>query len=146
MAIAGEEGDSLIHTETEIDNAARNFPGAPNRPNATEAEIYRQASEIADARYLHFATHNYFEPGVDASFYLAYGRGDHQNGRITSQEIVTKLRNHAELTVLSSCETAQANDNYRGEAMTPLDPKKDGQYTSGILSGVSVPTENHFPI
>jgi CHAT domain-containing protein len=131
----GEEGDSLIHTETEIDNSARNFPGAPNRPNATEAEIYRHSSEIVDTRYLHFATHNYFEPGVDASFYLAFGRGDDQNGRITSQEIVTKLRNHAELTVLSSCETAQANDNYRGESMTPLDPKKNGQYSSGILSG-----------
>jgi CHAT domain-containing protein len=131
---SGEERNGLIHTDTEIENAARFFSRNPHVGNSTEAEIYRHSEQIANARYLHFATHNYFEPGKDASFYLAFGRAENQNGRLTSQEIVTKLRNRAELTVLSSCETAQANDNYGGSAMTPMDPKRNGEYTSGILS------------
>jgi CHAT domain-containing protein len=130
----GEERNRLIHTDTEIDNAARYFSRNPSIDNSTEAEIYRHCEQIANARYLHFATHNYSEPGIDASFYLAFGRDENQDGRLTSQEIITKLRNRAELTVLSSCETAQANDNYPGAAMTPMDPKSDGQYTSGIVS------------
>jgi CHAT domain-containing protein len=131
---SGEERNRLIHTDTEIDNAARYFPGNLHVGNSTEAEIYGHGEQIANARYLHFATHNYFEPGIDASFYLAFGRSEDQNGRLTSQEIITKLRNRAELTVLSSCETAQANDNYGGSAMTPMDPKRNGEYTSGIIS------------
>lgn len=129
----GEEGDSLIHTETEILNAARHFLRSPNRPNASEADIYRKSDEIANSRYLHFATHNYFKKGVDASFYLAFGNTDGQDGHLTSQEIITGLRNRSQLTVLSSCETAQANDNYPGGAVTPLDPDNK-QCTRRIIS------------
>lgn len=131
---AGEEADSLIHTETEIKNAARNFLRSPKHPNATEAEIYRESGDVANSRYLHFATHNYFKEGVDASFYLAFGNGEGQDGHLTSQEIITQLRNRAELTVLSSCETAQANDNYQGAAATPLDTK-NSQCRRFIVSG-----------
>jgi CHAT domain-containing protein len=132
---AGSEGDELIHTETEIENAARSFTrNIPNKPNATEAEIYRQAEKIADARFLHFATHNYSVPGVDGSFYLTFGKGEGENGRLTSQEIVSKLRNRAEVTVLSSCETAPADDNYTMGQITPLDPQKDGSYRTATIS------------
>jgi CHAT domain-containing protein len=131
---SGEESNSLIHTETEIANAARNFKNAPNVPNATEDDIYNHSAEITDARFLHFATHNYFEPGVDASFYLVFGPRGQKSGHLTSQKIVANLRNRSELTVLSSCETAQANDNYRMGTVTPLDPQKDGAYSRGILS------------
>ncbi len=121
----GEEGDSLIHTETEIENAARHFSLAPNKPNASEADIYQGASDIQNSRYLHFATHNYYKEGVDASFYLAFGKAQGHDGHLTSEEIITRLRNRSELTVLSSCETAQANDNYAGGAITPLDPSNE---------------------
>lgn len=130
---AGEEKDSLIHTETEIENAARYFPHAPNRPNASEADIYRWSSEIANSRYLHFATHNYFKEGVDASFYLAFGNAEGHDGHLTSQEIITRLRNRSELTVLSSCETVQAKDNYPGGAITQLDTGNE-RCNSGIVS------------
>jgi CHAT domain-containing protein len=130
---AGEEADSLTHTETEIENAARNFSRAPNLPNASEADIYRRSTEIANSRYLHFATHNYFTEGVDASFYLSFGNDSGQDGHLTSQEIISGLRNRSELTVLSSCETAQANDNYPGGALTSTDPGHS-QCAAGILS------------
>lgn len=130
---AGEEADRLIHTETEIENSARNFSRAPNLPNASEADIYRQSSEIANSKYLHFATHNYFKTGVDASFYLAFGHDADHDGHLTSQEIIIGLRNRSELTVLSSCETAQANDNYPGGAVTSTDPDKS-QCGAGIIS------------
>lgn len=131
---SGKEANSLIHTETEIVNSARYFPNSPNVPDATEGDIYQHSSDIANARFLHFATHNYFEPGVDASFYLAFGSGGRLNGHLTSEKIVTSLRNRAELTVLSSCETAQANDNYKMGTVTPLDPKENGEYVQGIFS------------
>lgn len=132
---AGSEGDELIHTETEIENAARNFPRNVKEPNATEAEIYSHAPEIANARYLHFATHNYLVKGVDASFFLAFGKDEGGNGRLTSQEIVTRLHNRAELTVLSSCETAPAKDNYFMGQITPMDPQNDGgRYRAAAIS------------
>jgi CHAT domain-containing protein len=130
----GEGADTLIHTETEILNAARNFTKAPNVPNATEDDIYQHSTEITNAKFLHFATHNYFEPGVDASFYLMFGSRGQQNGHLTSEKIVSKLRNHSDLTVLSSCETAQANDNYRMGTVTPLDLQKDGSFVRYIFS------------
>jgi CHAT domain-containing protein len=129
----GEEGDSLIHTETEIENAARHFTIAPTKPNAAEADIYRRASEIQNAKYLHFATHNYSRKGIDASFYLAFGNGENNDGHLTSHEIITRLRNRADLAVLSSCETAQANDNYQGQAVTRVDPQSE-QCLAGILT------------
>jgi CHAT domain-containing protein len=131
---AGSAGAELIHTETEIENAARSLSRNINKFNATEAEIYRQAAKIADAHFLHFATHNYSVPGVDGSFYLAFGEGENENGRLTSQEVMSKLRNRAELTVLSSCETAPANDNYAMGQITPLDPQKDGSYRTATIS------------
>lgn len=130
----GEDGDSLIHTEGEIENAARNFSRAPNHPNASESDIYRWSTEISDSRYLHFATHNYFKQGVDASFYLAFGKAPDHDGHLTSEEIINRLRNRSELTVLSSCETAQAIDNYPGGASTPLDSHNE-QCRRHILSG-----------
>jgi CHAT domain-containing protein len=133
---AGSEGDSLIHTETEIDNASRSMPKSFAEPNATEFKIYKRAIEIANARYLHFATHNYLVEGVDASFYLAFGGGEGEDGHLTSQEIITRLRNNADLTVLSSCETAPANDTYTIGQITPLDPQNSRNgYSRGILSG-----------
>ena len=134
FGFSGKESNNLIHTETEIVNSVRYFPSCPSVPNATEEEIYRHSADIADARFLHFATHNYFEPGVDASFYLAFGSDGPFNGHLTSEKIVTRLRNHSELTVLSSCETAQANDNYRMGTATPLDPQKNGGYVQEIFS------------
>jgi CHAT domain-containing protein len=130
----GEDEDSLIHTEPEIENAARNFSRAPNYPNASESDIYRCSTEISDSRYLHFATHNYFKEGVDASFYLAFGKATDQDGHLTSEEIINHLRNRSELTVLSSCETAQAIDNYPGGAITPLDAHNE-RCRRQILSG-----------
>ncbi len=132
---SGREGNNLIHTETEITNAARYFPNALKVPNATEDDLYQHSADIANARFLHFATHNYFEPGVDASFYLLFGAGGKLNGHLTSEKIITSLKNHADLTVLSSCETAQANDNYRMGTSTPLDPQKNGEYVQAIFSG-----------
>jgi CHAT domain-containing protein len=131
---AGGEGDELIHTETEIENAARSLPRNVMKSNAAEADIYRQAAKIADSRFLHFATHNYLVPGVDASFYLTFGKGENENGRLTSQEVMARLRNRAELTVLSSCETAPANDNYAMGQITPMDPRGDGSYVTGTVS------------
>jgi CHAT domain-containing protein len=123
----------LIHTETEIENAARNFSRAPKHPNSSGAEIYRHSAQVANARYLHFATHNYSKEGVEASFYLAFGTAEGHDGHLTSLEIIMGLRNRSELTVLSSCETAQANDNYPGVALTPLDPGNE-RCRSGIVS------------
>ena len=131
---AGSEGNELIHTETEIENAARSLPLNVNKPNASEAEIYRQAPKVADARFLHFATHNYLVPGVDGSFYLAFGKGDNENGHLTSQEIMSKLRNRAELAVLSSCETAPAKDTYTMGQLTPMDPRGNGDYRAATVS------------
>lgn len=131
---SGREGNNLIHTETEITNAARYFPNDLKVPNATEDDLYQHSADIANARFLHFATHNYFEPGVDASFYLLFGAGGKLNGHLTSEKIITSLRNRADLAVLSSCETAQANDNYRMGTATPLDPNKNGDYVQGIFS------------
>jgi CHAT domain-containing protein len=131
---AGGEGDELTHTETEVENAARSMPRNVNKPNSTEAEIYRQSAGIANARFLHFATHNYLVKGEDASFYLPFGKGEGENGRLTSEEIVTRLHNRAELAVLSSCETAPANDTYYMGQITPMDPISGGGYRSATVS------------
>jgi len=132
----GTESGGLIHTETEIENASQFLARKVRLPNATEAGIYRNAADIAKARYLHFATHNYLVEGVDASFYLLFGVGDGEDGRLTSREILSRLRNHAELAVLSSCETAPANDNYSIGQSTQIDPRNArGGYTRYVLSG-----------
>jgi len=136
FGFAGTERDGLIHTETEIENASQSLARRVRVPNATEAEIYRNASGIASARFLHFATHNYLVEGVDASFHLLFGVGEGEDGHLTSGEILSRLRNHAELTVLSSCETAPANDNYSIGQYTQIDPKNGrGGSTRYVVSG-----------
>jgi CHAT domain-containing protein len=124
----------LTYANIEVRNAADAFPGRGlPKTDAKESDLYHNAEQIASSRYLHFVAHNSEVEGVDGSFYLVFGAGDGEDGRVTSSEIITKLKNRAELVILSACETAIADDKFTPG--TPIWVKPGDSESFGIISG-----------
>jgi CHAT domain-containing protein len=128
----------LTYANVEVRNAADAFPDrGVSKTDAKESDLYRNAEQIASSRYLHFVAHNSEVEGVDGSFYLVFGAGDGEDGRVTSSEIITKLKNRAELVILSACETAIADDKFTPGTpiwVNPGDPESFGVVSGCICS------------
>jgi CHAT domain-containing protein len=120
--------EELKYADIEIANAGQEFPQPKLiKPDAALADIFRSSTEIAEARYLHLVTHSSPLEGVAGGFYLPFKRDDNQDGRLMGFEIVSKLKNHAELVVLSACQTALSNENVPPAALVRVDPDVNGE-------------------
>jgi CHAT domain-containing protein len=120
----------LSYANIEIQNAGSGF-SQPKVicPDATETDLYSNSEAIANARYLHLVTHSNPLGGFTGGIYLPFGRGDGEDGQLTSFEIMTRLKNHAELVVLSACQTATSyeNENLPPAALVQSDPDVNGE-------------------
>jgi CHAT domain-containing protein len=134
----GQGDETLEYANIEIGNAGGGFGASPPnvvRPDATEADLYKNNEAISNARYLHLVTHSNPLEGIVGGFYLPFGRGNGEDGQLTSYEIVSRLKNHAELVVLSACQTATSNENLPPGAMVQMDPEINGEGASYMGSG-----------
>jgi CHAT domain-containing protein len=133
------QGDeTLDYANIEIGNAGGGFGSSPPnvvRTDATEADLYRNSEAISNARYLHLVTHSNPLEGIAGGFYLPFRKGAGEDGQLTSYEIVSKLKNHAELVVLSACQTATSNENLPPTAFVKVDPDLNGEGASFMGSG-----------
>ncbi|MGC2237979.1 MAG: CHAT domain-containing protein [Pyrinomonadaceae bacterium] len=102
--------------------------------NASESDLYRNSDEIYNARYLHLVTHSNPQEGITGGFYLPFAEGGSEDGQLTSYEIVSRLKNHAELVVLSACQTATSGDNLP-PTLIQVDPNINGDRSFLTASG-----------
>lgn len=108
-AFDGNGKSALDYANTEIENAAKWFPKAGIKiPDAHESELYSKRQLLGRAKYLLFSAHNDYAEDVVDDVYLVLGTGGGEDGRLTAEEIAARLRNHAEVTVLSACDTGPA--------------------------------------
>lgn len=80
-------------------------------------------------------THSNSLEGIAGGFYLPFAKGEGEDGKLTSQEIVTKLKNRAELVVLSACQTATSDENLPPTALVAVDPNINNDATVYMASG-----------
>jgi len=95
-----------LQTDEEIHRASALFQGSSPlvQVRASESGIYAHKERIANARYLHLATHSVFRNG---RFSLWFHGGDGEDGFLSGEEITARLRTSAEMVILSACDTAR---------------------------------------
>jgi CHAT domain-containing protein len=128
FAYRGQGKETLDYANIEIKNAGEGFgPAPPNviKPDATEADLYANGDNILNARYVHLVTHSNPLQGIAGGFYLPFNSGSGEDGQLTSYEIISRLRNRAELVVLSACQTATSNENLPPNAFVRADPENE---------------------
>jgi CHAT domain-containing protein len=133
-----EGDDELDYANNEIGRAGTGFGSSPPniiQTDASEADLYRNKEAIYNAKYLHIVTHSNALEGIVGGFYLPFASGEGEDGQLTSYEIVTKLKNHAELVVLSACQTATSNENLPPTAIVQADPNIHGDAALYMASG-----------
>jgi CHAT domain-containing protein len=120
--------DELNYADIEIQNAGQGFP-LPKliKKDASILDLHQNSEPIANSRYLHLVTHSSPLEGVVGGFYLPFKPDNAQDGRLTSYQIVRMLKNHAELVVLSACQTALSNENLPPSAFVRVDPDVNGE-------------------
>jgi len=127
---------ALNYANLEIQNAGEDFPEPKViRPDASLEDIQLNSEAISNARYLHLVTHSSPLEGIAGGFYLPFKGSNGNDGRLTSYEIVARLKNHAELVVLSACQTALSNENVPPNAMVRVDPDINGEASLFTGSG-----------
>lgn len=117
---------ALPGTQTEMDQAARIFPGksrviSGKAASETTLRALSANGELASYRYLHFAAHGYFDPSFPAYSSLvlaAEGVEPERDGYVTIGEWVG-MNLKSELTLLSACNTARG-ENVSGEGLMGL--------------------------
>jgi CHAT domain-containing protein len=114
----------LPHSEVEARSVVQLFPGSKLLvgSQASEAELLRtdREGELANYRYLLFATHGYLDldaPQLSAVVLSQVGTGD-ADGYVTAAEWLG-YRLRSDLTVLSACETGVGRQ-VRGEGVWGL--------------------------
>ena len=111
---------SLAGTQHEADGLKALFPDADilTRKNAQEAKVKANAGNY---RYLHFATHGFLNdasPMLSSVVLASPEAGSKEDGFLTAREVYT-LNLHAEMTVLSACNTGRG-ETQKGEGMVGL--------------------------
>ena len=127
----------LIYANSEIQLVGKDFGSASLnivRPDASEADLYRNSEAIYNARYLHLVTHSNPLNGIAGGFYLPFAQGDSEDGQLTGYEIASRLKNRAELVVLSACQTATSGDNLP-PTFIQVDPNVNGDRSFLSISG-----------
>lgn len=110
----------LPASRIEVENIASAFPGRAKiflGEQATEAAVREVAPK---AKFLHFATHSFFDPRHCAMLALTpptYIRSERDNGYLMDREILRDLRLDAELVVLSSCESGRGPEVAGGDKL-----------------------------
>ena len=100
--------DRLPNTATEVRNIAALFPSAAVTRTGVDArkrELLQ--TDLGTFRFVHFATHGFFpvEPGIrEPALVLSYD-GDEEDRMMLSLSEVLQLKLHAEMVVLSACNT-----------------------------------------
>jgi CHAT domain-containing protein len=107
--------DRLPETANEVENIANLFPN-PNSSTtvrkglkATKKALLQ--TDLSGYRFLHFATHGFLpvEPGeIEPALVLSFDGGDQDQMMLKISEI-SKLAIHADLVVLSACNTGSGN-------------------------------------
>ncbi|WP_423223576.1 CHAT domain-containing protein [Candidatus Amarolinea aalborgensis] len=105
-------GDDLRYVEREAAAVAARLAG-PWFQNLA-ATVAAAIGESADYPILHFACHAHFDPEDPLASGLTLA-----DGRLTVRQILDDLRLHADLVVLSGCETGQ-NRLHRGDELIGL--------------------------
>jgi CHAT domain-containing protein len=109
----------LPGTQREAEALQKDFPDAAiyTGEQAQEATVKREAGGY---RYLHFATHGFFNDAAPmySSIVLAQPKEGPEDGFLTAQEIFD-LNLNAEMVVLSACNTARG-EKRTGEGMVGL--------------------------
>lgn len=95
--------DSLRFAVMESDTVSHFFPN-------TKTFLYQNATEISakqinDFNILHFACHGFFNPDAPTESFLALGRDQVDDGKLTVSDIMNETY-HGNLIVLSACQTA----------------------------------------
>jgi len=115
----------LPDTATEISSIAGLFPSDSSAAvvrtgvDARKRELLR--TDLGRFRFLHFATHGFFpvEPGIrEPALVLSYEGKDQSSMMLTLSEVL-QLRLHAEMVVLSACNTGSGKVT-RAEGVTSL--------------------------
>ncbi|MBC7187918.1 MAG: CHAT domain-containing protein [Calditrichaeota bacterium] len=112
----------LKHARRELEQVGKNWPkGKTLTVTGREANETRVKSGLlAHARYVHFATHSLLDEATisRSCLVLAPGTGANDDGLLRMSEVFD-LHLHAELVVLSACQTARGR-LYRGEGVRGL--------------------------
>lgn len=112
----------LKHARRELEQVGKNWPrGKSLTVSGREANETRVKSALlAHARYIHFATHSLLDEATisRSCLLLAPGTGANDDGLLRMSEVFD-LHLHAELVVLSACQTARGR-LYRGEGVRGL--------------------------
>ncbi len=136
----------LVNANLEIEAAAASFPGrADTVLDATESEVYKKMAQVNRYDIVHFSTHGVVKTQKNAvaaqvetpdggkiqvrapemkTNYLLYGQDPSNDGRLEGKEIVTKMKQHPPLVVLSGCETAPSADVKQYLGLGNVDYKK----------------------
>lgn len=95
--------DSLRFAVPESNTVSHFFPNTKTflYQNATEMS----AKQINDFNILHFACHGFFNPDAPAESFLALGRDQEDDGKLTVSDIMNETY-HGNLVVLSACQSA----------------------------------------
>lgn len=110
----------------EVQACAAKFSQSHFKANAKEADLYQLSDSLRTVRYLHIVAHNLEVPGQSDDSYLAFGGGNGEDGRLTSDEIVNRLRNRPELAILSACQTAPAGEGFEPGATILVEIELNG--------------------
>ena len=115
----------LPETATEVNNIAGLFPTDASFAvvrtgmDATKRELLQ--TDLGRFRFIHFATHGFLpvEPGRDPALVLSYDGKAEERMMLTLPEIL-QLKLHAEMVVLSACNTGSARKVTRAEGVASL--------------------------
>jgi len=115
----------LLFSRQEVEGIARLFPSDRTKVYLGEEATEEHAKTIGDvAQIIHFATHAHLDDRFPLNSALVLSTpeslvGDRENGLLQVWEIFERVRWHADLVVLSACETALGEEQ-GGEGLLGL--------------------------
>lgn len=84
---------------------------------STETDIYTTLSN-SNSKYVQFLTHSTYT--TEGKQKLLYGADDKNDGKVTANEVLKKIKGATDTIFFTSCDSISSNKNYVGEAFSPL--------------------------